>query len=450
MPVCGERVWLKGVGKYWTDSQYEAHVIEIGGEGDKAGTVKVQYADGGFKRFKLDDFSKFKVENSHMLEFGTKDYEWSDDQYNPVNELDLELGELQHDLHAAVKARDFHKAQEIKNQIIKREAHKNLLRIEQANLKAAVRVQNFDEAEKIQTKIDQIKADKKQAEAAQPAAEKLSFQQVYDKACAQAFRGGLAGSAAMILQVTALMWMRTTMNYQYRYGTTTREAMKALYKQGGVPRFYQGIVPALAQGPLSRFGDTAANVGALAILNNIDSTRDLPSGVKTLFASASAAGFRIFLMPIDTVKTIMQVEGKEGIPKLKARLAANGPKTMYNGALGAAAATFAGHYPWFATYNTLDGYIPVPVDLLPKLGRNAFMGFCSSVVSDCTSNSIRVLKTYRQTAEVQVSYMEAANSIIAKDGLSGLFLRGLGTRVLANGVQGMAFSVLWKYFQEKF
>merc|ERR1712086_9545 len=155
-------------------------------------------------------------------------------------------------------------------------------------------------------------------------------------------------------------------------------------------------------------------------------------------------------MPIDTVKTIMQVEGKEGIPKLKARLAANGPKTMYNGALGAAAATFAGHYPWFATYNTLDGYIPVPVDLLPKLGRNAFMGFCSSVVSDCTSNSIRVLKTYRQTAEVQVSYMEAANSIIAKDGLSGLFLRGLGTRVLANGVQGMAFSVLWKYFQEKF
>lgn len=39
-------------------------------------------------------------------------------------------------------------------------------------------------------------------------------------------------------------------------------------------------------------------------------------------------------------------------------------------------------------------------NMLPKLGRNAAMGFCASVVSDTTSNSLRVLKTYRQTNEV--------------------------------------------------
>lgn len=55
------------------------------------------------------------------------------------------------------------------------------------------------------------------------------------------------------------MWMRTTMNYQYRYGTTTRQALATLYKEGGggvtgVLRFYKGYLPALAQGPLSRFG----------------------------------------------------------------------------------------------------------------------------------------------------------------------------------------------------
>lgn len=48
---------------------------------------------------------------------------------------------------------------------------------------------------------------------------------------------------------------------QYRYGTTTTQALRTLYKEGGIPRFYRGLLPALVQGPLSRFGDTAANTG---------------------------------------------------------------------------------------------------------------------------------------------------------------------------------------------
>ena len=50
-----------------------------------------------------------------------------------------------------------------------------------------------------------------------------------------------------MIQVTSLMWMRTTMNYQYRYGTTTTQAMRKLYGEGGVRRFYRGITPALFQ-----------------------------------------------------------------------------------------------------------------------------------------------------------------------------------------------------------
>lgn len=56
------------------------------------------------------------------------------------------------------------------------------------------------------------------------------------------------------------------------------------------------------QGPLSRFGDTAANTGCIALLEDVD----MPSGLKTVCASASAAVFRIFLMPVDALKTIMQ------------------------------------------------------------------------------------------------------------------------------------------------
>lgn len=192
------------------------------------------------------------------------------------------------------------------------------------------------------------------------------------------------------------MWM------QYRYGTSTTAAAKILYKDGGVPRFYRGIVPALVQGPMSRFGDTAANVGVLTLMDSYDNTKDLNVGIKTLGASAGAACFRIFLTPVDTVKTMMQVEGKDGLPKLVAKVKQRGPLVFYHGALGSAAATFAGHYPWFATFNTLQASIPVPEEMLPQLTRNAAIGFTSSVVSDCISNSLRVLKTYRQTSEVSV------------------------------------------------
>ena len=43
--------------------------------------------------------------------------------------------------------------------------------------------------------------------------------------------------------------------------------------------------------------------------------------------------------------------------------------------------------------------------------------------------------------------MEAAQTIIKKEGMIGLFGRGLKTRILANGTQGIMFSVMWKHFQ---
>ena len=72
------------------------------------------------------------------------------------------------------------------------------------------------------------------------------------------------------------------------------------------------------------------------------------------------------------------------------------------------------------------------------------IGFASSLVSDTTSNSIRVIKTTRQTAEVPMSYAQCVKSVVEKDGVIGLFGRGLKTRLLANGLQGMLFNILWK------
>jgi hypothetical protein len=276
-----------------------------------------------------------------------------------------------------------------------------------------------------------------------------TFDEIMDKAKSRAFRGGLAGMGAGAIQVLSLMWLRTTMNYQYRHGTTTGHAFRHLYREGGIPRFYQGLVPALFQAPLSRFGDTAANAGAIAILDSYPETKDLPTGVKSIFSSTCAATWRIFLMPIDTVKTIMQVEGTNGLPMLYSKFKTGGPAVMYQGALGAMAANFAGHYPWFATYNMLNANVPEYDELHKKLLRNAGIGFCSSFTSDCISNSLRVIKTTKQTYHEPIGYRQAVSIIIEKDGVIGLFTRGLGTRVLANGFQGIMFTVLWKFFEEQ-
>ncbi|EDQ88693.1 uncharacterized protein MONBRDRAFT_37290 [Monosiga brevicollis MX1] len=279
---------------------------------------------------------------------------------------------------------------------------------------------------------------------------KPELSQVLAKAGKRAMGGGAAGAAAMGVQVVSLLWLRTIMNYQYRNGGSLRAVVRTLYAEGGVLRFYQGLLPALAQGPLARFGDTAANAGTLALLDSYEVTASLPVGVKTVAASGAAAFWRVFLMPIDTCKTIMQVEGKQGLSKLGAKIRVGGPGVLYHGALAAMSATFAGHYPWFATFNILQESIPQQEGVWGKFARNAGIGFCASVVSDTVSNSIRVTKVAKQAATESITYMQAVKGVIAKDGIAGLMFRGLQTRILANGLQGMMFSVVWKALQEQY
>jgi len=273
-----------------------------------------------------------------------------------------------------------------------------------------------------------------------------TFSEIMNKSAKSAIRGGTAGAVAMGANVAALMWMRTTVNYQYRNGGTFFGALRHLYSDGGIPRFYRGVLPALVQGPMSRFGDTAANTGILTLLDNVESTKELPVAVKTVAASAAAAGWRIFLMPVDTVKTTMQVTGKFSAVTDKVKKA--GPKALYNGAIAAASATFVGHYPWFFTYNFMSATIPKQDDQLSELGRRAIIGFCSSAVSDTCSNSIRVCKVYKQSYPEQIAYPQVVKNVIQESGVTGLMFRGLETKILANGMQGILFSILWKHFEE--
>jgi uncharacterized protein YggL (DUF469 family) len=61
-----------------------------------------------------------------------------------------------------------------------------------------------------------------------------------------------------------------------------------------------------------------------------------------------------------------------------------------------------------------------------------------------------VVKVYKQSNTAIISYPEIVKEIVTKEGMIGLFGRGLKTKLLANGFQGLMFSVLWKYIDEKF
>ena len=58
----------------------------------------------------------------------------------------------------------------------------------------------------------------------------------------KSIKNGLSGGSAMVFQVSTLMWLRTTMNYQFKNGGGTWDTIKLLYKDGGIPRFYRGYL----------------------------------------------------------------------------------------------------------------------------------------------------------------------------------------------------------------
>jgi hypothetical protein len=84
----------------------------------------------------------------------------------------------------------------------------------------------------------------------------------------------------------------------------------------------------------------------------------------------------------------------------------------------------------------------VPSQLL----RNAGIGVVSSVVSDTLVNVFRVIKTTKQSlgSKQSASYLETVRVILAADGYRGLFGRGLRTRIYANAIQSVVFTIVWR------
>ena len=141
----------------------------------------------------------------------------------------------------------------------------------------------------------------------------------------ESYSSAVAGSA----QVITLMWLRTINSYQSNYDVSFFTALRNLYEDGGLSRFYRGLPVALVQGPLSRMGSIVSNTLAIQIntynklylyniSNNASNINIIPTTVWVLLRplfelSPAAIGsvlsglWRVFLMPLDTIKVCVIV-----------------------------------------------------------------------------------------------------------------------------------------------
>jgi len=264
--------------------------------------------------------------------------------------------------------------------------------------------------------------------------------QVVEYAFHKAIGGGTAGAIAMVMNVFLLMWIRTTISYQYKTGKSTADAFQTLYDEGGMGRFYQGLSWALLLAPLARFGETAANEGVSALFAG----SGCGTTVLTALAALCAAAWRIIISPIDMIKTEMQVNGDEGLANISDKIAVHGPLVLYSGSLGICLSALIAFYPFFLTHNFLQKLLPRE-PTLPTHARNAIIGLCSSMAAVVSSNPIKVLKTVVQTSDASLGYTGALDAVLANGGwLHGLVLRGLAARLVADGLSAIVFTVLWK------
>lgn len=105
----------------------------------------------------------------------------------------------------------------------------------------------------------------------------------------------------------------------------------------------------------------------------------------------------------------------------------------------------------FYTYNFLSSRKWLQRAIPSRLLQNASVGLVASIISDTVVNVFRVIKTTKQALGTKrnLSYSETIHMVLAADGWKGLFGRGLRTRILANALQSIVFTIVWRGLAER-
>lgn len=190
----------------------------------------------------------------------------------------------------------------------------------------------------------------------------------------------------------------------------------------------------------------AANEGSRVIIDHFLPNNAFSDSLSSALGAILSMIWKIILMPIETCKTVLQIDGRNAFKTLLLRFKAGNLSLLYEGSFSVALMTAVGHYPWFLTHNILDRFINKPTGFLSNVLRSSVIGFMASAVSDTVSNPIRIVKTVKQSMAVNsdISYSQVVAKVYREGGWRGLFLRGLTARLIGNGIQSIIFTNVWK------
>lgn len=248
----------------------------------------------------------------------------------------------------------------------------------------------------------------------------------------------ISGSIAGISQLSSLYWLRTIIKYQYVYNTNLPHTTRILYYQPDRLRFFRGVIPNASKVGLGKIGEGGI-ITYFKPHNNIESILE-----NSLYATMLISGWKLAIMPLDTIGNSYQVNGRDAQKIIKNKINRFGYSTLWTGSGAYLGITLLGSGIWISSYNYSN--LKMPTYWNSDI-RNGLIGFSATLISDTIVNPLRIIKTYKQSHQNNVSYSDAIKNIFVekKD-----LLRGFKTRIVFNGFNSALYVILWKRLEKYF
>lgn len=217
--------------------------------------------------------------------------------------------------------------------------------------------------------------------------------------------------------------MATVASTQMIQGGSAKSAAQQLSAQGGIGRYYKGIVPSALGMMVARFCDAAGDMAASEFIEQ--KYPQLKNPVTCAIFGALVAGALYYpLMPLETLAITARSSGAAGVKKLGNIVAQKGIAPLYNGANESVTAAFVDHLVWYGTRHFLDSAIPKAQGARNEFLRNCLIGALSGIASDTFSHPITLVKVQKQVLQSAQSPIEIAKEIVKENGASELWRRG--------------------------
>ena len=234
---------------------------------------------------------------------------------------------------------------------------------------------------------------------------------------------------------------KTIIKYQYVNGTPILNTFNILSKSKDYFRLFRGIIPNCFKYSLGRMGEA----GIYTYYNDINNnTINIIDNSKL---SGIIALWKINLMPLDTISNIYQINGTKGFNILKTKIKNYGFNTLYYGSYPHLLILYTHSFIWYGIFNKLENIL-VNNNLNSNLNY-CVLGFTSSAVTDFIINPIKIVKVYKQTNNSKITYQQCLKELM-KNNKYNFIYRGLGLKIIINGINSSLYVFLWKNIEKKF